>query len=269
MSKPSKKKLKGEFEDSSEYSQGDQPMIGRGRGRGESSTDSSSTSGSRRKKQECESEQMSIPSDQRKDGREQWIASNRPVYTTRPEHITCKKTEGGQNDNELYANYFRIGIQPNFEFAQYRVDFAPDIDMIKLRRLLVSKCSNIIRGYVYDGGNLVYLTRRLPQDSTDVPVLVDDQQYNVKFKYTNVTINSTDSTAMMVLNCILRNAMRGLNLKLIQRNLYDEPAKVSFLHLIHNLILANYLILIIYVIYLDFDQRVPVRIVAGLRNIDS
>ena len=211
MSNPNKK----------EYSQ----EIGRGRGRGESSTDSSSASGSRFK--ESKSEQASILSEERKDGREQWLASNRPVYTTRPEHITCKKTEGDQSENQLYANYFRIGVPSNFEFAQYRVDFSPDVDMIKLRRFLVSKCANIIRGYVYDGGNLVYLTRRLPQDSTDVPVLAEDQQYNVKFKYTNVTIKSTDSTAMMVLNCILRNAMRGLKLKLIQRNLYDEPAKVS------------------------------------------
>ncbi|KAL7044980.1 hypothetical protein ACKWTF_002125 [Chironomus riparius] len=228
MSKPLPKKLKGDFENnSSELSNPqEEPLtIGRGRGRGESSTDSSSTSGSRRKIKETESEKSSIPSELRKDGREQWLASNKPIYTTRPEHITCKKTDGGQNENELYANYFRIGIPQNFEFAQYRVDFSPDIDMIKLRRYLVAKCSNKIRGYVYDGGNLVYLTRRLPQDSIVIPIK-QQNQYDVKFKFTNVTIKSTDLTAMMVLNCILRNAMRGLNLKLIQRNLYDEPAKI-------------------------------------------
>ena len=233
MSKPVPKKLKGDFENnSSELSnQQDEPLtIGRGRGRGDSSTDSSSTSGSRRKIKETESEKSSIPSELRKDGREQWLASNKPIYTTRPEHITCKKTDGGQNENELYANYFRIGIPQNFEFAQYRVDFSPDIDMIKLRRYLVAKCSSKIRGYVYDGGNLVYLTRRLPQDSMVIPITTEQekQQFDVKFKFTNVTIKSTDSTAMMVLNCILRNAMRGLNLKLIQRNLYDEPAKVNY-----------------------------------------
>lgn len=236
--KPNAKKLKGDFEDkSSEFSnQQDEPMtIGRGRGRGESSTDSSSTSGSRRKIKEVDSEHSSIPSEQRKDGREMWLASNRPIYTTRPEHITCKKTDNGQNENELYANYFRIAFPSNFEFTQYRVDFSPEVDMIKLRRYLVAKCATKIRGYVYDGGNLVYLTRRLPEDSMVIPIITEKEQqkFNVKFKFTNVTIKSTDSTAMMVLNCILRNAMRGLNLKLIQRNLYDERAKVNKLLRLH------------------------------------
>ncbi|KAL7044975.1 hypothetical protein ACKWTF_002123 [Chironomus riparius] len=90
MSKPLPKKLKGDFENnSSELSNPqEEPLtIGRGRGRGESSTDSSSTSGSRRKIKETESEKSSIPSELRKDGREQWLASNKPIYTTRPYRV--------------------------------------------------------------------------------------------------------------------------------------------------------------------------------------
>lgn len=231
MSKPLPKKVKVEFEDnSSEFNsqQDEQINIGRGRGRGESSTDTSSSSESRRKGKEAESDQSTIPSELRKDGRELWLASNKAIYTTRPEHVKIKNFKGDQTENELYANYFRIGIPPNFEFAQYRVDFSPDVDMIRLRRYLVAKCTNQIQGYIYDGGNLAYLTRRLPQDSLVIPITTEkNEKFNVKFKYTNVTIKSTDSTAMMVLNCILRNAMRGLKLKLIQRNLYDEAAKVN------------------------------------------
>ena len=203
MSKPLPKKLKSDFEEvrhsSSELSNqpDNEPMtIGRGRGRCESSTDSSSTSGSRRKIKEAESIK-SIPSELRKDGREQWLATNKSIYKTRPDTLVSKKTNSDQNQNEFYANYFRLGIrQPsNFNFVQYRVDFSPDVDMIKLRRYLVAKCSDQIKGYVYDGGNLIYLTRRLAEDSMTTPIITEqNQQFLVKLKYTNVTIQSKDST---------------------------------------------------------------------------
>lgn len=195
--------------------------IGRGRGRGDSSTDSSSDKTRIHKKKTEGSSDVSIPSDQRKDGREMFL-KNAAIYQTRPQHI-IQKSVPSSDGNHFFANYFRLQVSKGFEFLQYRVDITPEVDMIKLRRQIVAKS---ISGYVYDGGNLVYTTKHLPQEKLQSTVMIEDKTFMVKYRWTELTIKSTDTMAMMVLNCILRSAMRGLNLKLIQRNLFDDQAKI-------------------------------------------
>lgn len=174
------------------------------------------------------SSKTSVPTDQRRDGREM-LQENKPAFTTKPEHLVKKSVQLGPNSLELTTNYFKIDRTVNFEFTQYRVDFSPETDLTRERRILVAKCRHQCGGgYVYDGGNLIYFTRRLKTDALEVPLKDNnDKTWLVKFKYTNVTIQPTDSMACMVLNCILRNAMRGLDLKLIQRNLYDDKAQIQ------------------------------------------
>lgn len=219
-SKQCSKKIKDDYEEPGS-------SIGRGRGRGESSSDSSSNSSLRHKKCFASSSETPVPPDQRQDGREM-LLKNKPAYTTKPEHIVNKSVPVGSNSLELTSNYFKIGRAVNFEFTQYRVDFAPETDIIRERRMLVAKCRvQFGGGYVYDGGNLIYFTRRLDNDKLEVPIEENDKKWLVKFKNTNTTIQPTDSMACMVLNCILRNTMRGLGLKLIQRNLYDEKARIQ------------------------------------------
>lgn len=161
------------------------------------------------------------------------------LIATRPEHIKSKTGESG-TQVQLLANYFPLKPIKDFCFRQYRVDFRPEVELLGLRKFLIANASKQIKGYVYDGANILYLTRRLPEKETIFHVKSkDDTAYQVSLRDTNNEIRNTDATAMMVLNTILRRAMDGLKLKLIQRNLYDSDAAVKYLFVITFFLFLN------------------------------
>lgn len=81
---------------------------------------------------------------------------------------------------------------------------------------------------LFSGGNLLYLTKKLVKD----PMTLECQdrsgnEYVIHLVHTKETIKITDSSAMKLLNIILRRAMGCLDLQLVGRNLYDAKQKVS------------------------------------------
>lgn len=54
-----------------------------------------------------------------------------------------------------------------------------------------------------------------------------NEKYLMTVKRTSNKINVSDGVGMNLLNTILRNAMQGLDLQLIRRNLFDPKNTVS------------------------------------------
>lgn len=203
----------------------DSSYIGRGRGRAGSNSDSSS-SGQRTRASGGEGSAKSILEEDRQDGRAQLLRFQDP-YCTRPSTFASSSTPL-ETGRIFSANYFQISRSRDFRFTQYRVDFQPEEDQKNVRRFLIGSCRSELRGYVYDGGNMIFTTRPLRLDTlklkqTDAKTGKD---YILTFSKTG-EISMTDGRALHVLNCILRKAMLGLNLKEMNRNLFDPEAKID------------------------------------------
>lgn len=55
----------------------------------------------------------------------------------------------------------------------------------------------------------------------------EGKAFKLTVKFSNQTIDRSDSRALLVMNIMLRRAMEGLDMKLIQRNLFDPKNVVS------------------------------------------
>ncbi|KAG5672135.1 hypothetical protein PVAND_002289 [Polypedilum vanderplanki] len=235
---------KGDAKDKPKPSEeGDQKKVGRGRGF-ESSSDSGSgsgttesdkatgstpSSGTKDSKQQSDVTMKTIESEDRKDGRRLWLQSE--TYKTRPESYDTSSFKPVENDpnKKFVANYFRLNQMKEFEFVQYRIDIIPETDEKNIRRALIAKCRSHLKGYVFDGGSMIFVTRPLQSDPLEIATRLDNNptEYKLIFRKTNLLINQADGTALHVFNVILRKAMAGLNLKEIQRHLYDIRAKIQ------------------------------------------
>jgi hypothetical protein len=55
----------------------------------------------------------------------------------------------------------------------------------------------------------------------------EGMDYKMTVKFSNQKIDRFDNRALLIMNIMLRRAMEGLDLKLIQRNLFDPDNIVS------------------------------------------
>jgi aubergine len=155
-------------------------------------------------------------------------------YRTRPDSINSKAGTSG-NPVKLSANYFKMVRKPTFAFTLYRVDFEPDFEIEGLRKAFVGRQREYLGGYLFDGQNMLYLTRRLPDDLVTFQVESrEGQEYKMTIKYTGTQIDMTDNRASQILNIILRRTMDGLQMQLVGRNMYDAGNKVSWKDKIEN-----------------------------------
>ncbi|CAI6359066.1 unnamed protein product [Macrosiphum euphorbiae] len=128
---------------------------------------------------------------------------------------------------KLLANYFPITSYTNWCLYQYRVDFNPEEDRIGTKKGLLGQHRERLGGYLFDG-TMLFSGKRF-----DPPVFEltstrrsDDQIVVITVKFTNV-IETGDYANIQVLNILLRNCLRHLNLTMIGRNFYDPEAKID------------------------------------------
>lgn len=69
---------------------------------------------------------------------------------SRPYDLKTKCGSVGEKVS-LQTNYFRVLRKPNWSIHQFRVDFSPDVDMIRLRRAYLAQHKDIFGGYLFDG----------------------------------------------------------------------------------------------------------------------
>lgn len=130
----------------------------------------------------------------------------------------------------LLSNYYRLQTKPQWRIVHYHVDFAPEIELVRVRCGVLSQHARILgTGYLFDG-NQLFTTKKFEQDVT---VLKATSKQGVNYTITIKCvgyISTAEPRFLQVLNLILRRAMKGLNLEQVGRNLFDPHARVSYLN---------------------------------------
>ena len=156
------------------------------------------------------------------------VRDQRPLSFIHTRPPSVKESKEGSSGKEvlLSANYFRLIKKPQFEFNLYRVDFKPEIELLVLRKKFIAEQKPLLGGYLFDGQNMLYLTRRLEEETMEFDCKSkEDDKYKMTIRRTNSKIEMTDGMATQVLNLILRRTMEGLQMQLVGRNLYDPNNK--------------------------------------------
>lgn len=147
---------------------------------------------------------------------------------TRPHQLSKHGEGSGARPVNLQANYFRLLHKPSWQISKYHVTFEPEVLQSGLRKALVRQHKEMLGGYLFDGSQL-FLIRSLEQTNLELKstALRDNVEYKLMIQYTT-SVESTQIEYMQILNLILRFAMNGLQLKLVNRNFFDPQAKVDF-----------------------------------------
>lgn len=149
------------------------------------------------------------------------------IVHTRP-HQHGKKGDKGR-EVDLMTNYFRVRHRiPNWSIHKYHVHFEPEVELIRMRKILVGQHVDLFGGYLFDGSQL-FVTRALHGDSEELSLQStnrENETYTLKLKFTKI-VEMTESESLQVLNLIIKRGMEKLNLQPVGRNLYDPRAKID------------------------------------------
>ncbi|XP_065358505.1 protein aubergine [Calliphora vicina] len=130
----------------------------------------------------------------------------------------------------VQTNYFRILRTPLWSIHQYRVDFSPDVDMVRLRRAYLAQHKDLFGGYIFDGTLLFCTNFFMDQAENGQKELLtknrEGETIQIKIKHVGI-VDVSDAQQIQVLNLILRRAMEGLQLQLVGRNFFDPVAKIN------------------------------------------
>lgn len=143
---------------------------------------------------------------------------------TRPKDCVSKCGKSG-TPVHVQANYFRVLKTPKWSIFKYRIDFSPEIDLIRVRKGCIYEHREVFGGYLFDGA-MLFSVKNL---GTEVKELYCKNREGepIQIKVKNVgEIQVTDIQILQVLNLILRRSMEGLNLQLVGRNFFDPLAKI-------------------------------------------
>lgn len=149
------------------------------------------------------------------------------IVYTRPE--TAGNTKKGYTGTTvtLGTNYFRLIRKPEWNIFQYRIDFAPDIEAVVIRKALLRPHMKLFNGFLFDG-TMLFSSTKLPSEVTQLcSARNDGTNVMITVRYVKEVL-MTEMASLQILNIILRRAMEGLNLQLVGRNFFDAIAKVSF-----------------------------------------
>ncbi|KAH8261817.1 hypothetical protein KR038_009051, partial [Drosophila bunnanda] len=147
------------------------------------------------------------------------------IVNTRPADIISKKGTEGQPIS-LQTNFFRLKTKPEWRIAHYHVQFEPSVENPRVRMGILSDHAKVLgSGYLFDGLQL-FTTRKYAQEVTVLRGKSKlDIEYTITVKFVGF-ISTVEPRFLQVLNLILRRSMKGLNLELVGRNLFDPHAKI-------------------------------------------
>lgn len=152
-------------------------------------------------------------------------SADKLILNTKPQAAT--KQGNHRNRVSLQTNYYRLPLMPQHDFVQYRVDFKPELESTVLKKGLIKSQKEKLGGYLFDG-TCLYVTRRL---HTNPMVLMtktrNDELIEINIKEVSV-VSKTSHIAIQLMNLVIKQAMEGLQLQLVNRNFFDAKAKVSF-----------------------------------------
>jgi len=157
------------------------------------------------------------------------------------------------------ANYFKLMTRPNWILYQYRVDVSPEEEQTHVRRNLMRVHKDKIGGHIFDG-TVLYTPHKLNPD----PLLL----YSKRDDGVNVTLSLKlvgdvtpgDYVYLQVFNILMRRCYSSLKLQLMNRDFFDENAKVNVENIYKHIVFINLFQLFL----LDRYQRVQL---AGLARV--
>uniref|UniRef100_A0A0A1WMT6 Protein piwi n=1 Tax=Zeugodacus cucurbitae TaxID=28588 RepID=A0A0A1WMT6_ZEUCU len=145
------------------------------------------------------------------------------VVTSRPPTCITKTGKTGKKV-AIQTNYYRVLKKPQWSIHQYRVDFAPDVDMVRVRRAYLAQHKETFGGYIFDG-TVLFCTKYLEKQQMEfLTKNREGETIQIKIKHVG-QLDVTDAQQLQVLNLILRRAMEGLHLQLVGRSFFDPKAK--------------------------------------------
>lgn len=146
------------------------------------------------------------------------------IKRTKPPHISSKRGTTGVPVN-LASNYFRLPHVTEWQIYQHHVEFRPELENMRFKRLLLYQNKNILGGYLFDGASL-YITRSLGQQPIEIDTVDQDgSAIKIIIRFVSL-VSSLEARYIQVLNIIMKHAIRGLNLQLVSRDYFDPAAAV-------------------------------------------
>ncbi|XP_055386679.1 protein aubergine-like [Condylostylus longicornis] len=147
------------------------------------------------------------------------------IIITKPKQCTSKKGTIGQ-EVVLQSNYFRTIKKHDWSLYQYRVDFSPDIEHLRVRKGIIYSHRERFGGNIFDG-TVLFCCKMLDEKDLEIATKNNNGDIiKVTLKYVGV-LEPTDYQTLQILNLILRKSMDGLKLQLVGRNFFDAMAKVD------------------------------------------
>lgn len=154
------------------------------------------------------------------------LAVAKNIKRTKPDHVVSKVGKVGDH-LKLTANYFRCTRPDHWEIYQYRVDFSPEMDNLRLKKSLIRRQREQLGGNLFDG-TMLFCVKKLPKEEVEITTKLDNNEDTIQIKIRFVgVVGTTDQRTLQIFNLILRRAMEGLKLSLLGRNYFDSKAAVS------------------------------------------
>lgn len=162
------------------------------------------------------------------------LDETRPANVAKSGHGTTHAL--GQQIIPLKANYFTLTNRPNFVVYQYHVDIEPEINSTAAKKGIFYECTkDIQRGKIFDGSTL-YTTQMWDEDLNiiqgthkrrDSPD--EGTPVTIKIKFIKEVTSFQELPLFQILNTVMRQALKGLNLQLVGRN-YFNPGEKTKIH---------------------------------------
>ncbi|EDW63285.1 protein piwi [Drosophila virilis] len=148
------------------------------------------------------------------------------IVNSRPADIVTKRGQDG-TPIKLLSNFYRLKTKPQWRIVHYHVDFAPEVEVVRVRCGILSEHARILgTGYLFDGAQL-FTTKKFEQDVTVLQATSKQGvNYTITIKFVGY-ISAAEPRFLQVLNLILRRSMKGLNLEQVGRNLFDPHARIK------------------------------------------
>lgn len=118
---------------------------------------------------------------------------------------------------------------PNFELHQYNVKFEPAIEDKPTRVRLIASKRELLGFNIYNGDRILYTFNSINRLNPEYQVETKEQTRHILRIAHEGRIEMSSSEALQVMNIILRRTMKGLDLQLVGRHLFDPKKAVSVL----------------------------------------
>ncbi|XP_065166843.1 piwi-like protein Siwi [Atheta coriaria] len=149
------------------------------------------------------------------------------TLTTRMPDVT-KQGHSGRKIN-IQTNYFRVEKRADWCIYQYRVDFAPEIDVtFTKKKLFYTGVASMELGSALFDGTVLYTPFRINPDPKEIVVdslTNPDEKVRITIRMVG-ELHKSSYQYLQVYNLIMRKCMSHLKLQLIRRDYFDPANKI-------------------------------------------